>query len=96
MQSKFKHVKYSGHAVSQMFKRQISKDDVRNVIDKGEIIKEYLDDTPYPSKLMLGFPKDRPLHVVLSHDAENETRYIITAYLPDPQLWTEDFKKKKR
>ena len=64
--------------------------------ESGEIIKEYPDDTPYPSKLMLGFPKGRPLHVVLSHDAEYETRHIITAYLPDPQLWTEDFKKKKR
>jgi hypothetical protein len=96
MQSKFKNVKYSGHAVSQMFKRRISKDEVRDVIDNGEIIKEYPDDKPYPGKLMLGFPKKRPLHVVLSYDVENETRHIITSYQPDPKIWNEDFKKKRR
>ena len=92
----FLYVKYSGHALKQMFNRKISKDEVRNVIDNGEVIKEYPDDKPYPSKLMLGFRNNRPLHVVLSYDLENKTRYIITAYVPDPGIWDEDFKKKIR
>ena len=92
----YEYVKYSGHALTQMFNRKISKEDVRNVIDNGEVIKEYPDDKPYPSKLMLGFPNKRPVHVVLSYDTGNKTRYIITAYVPDPQLWNEDFKKKIR
>jgi len=79
-----------------MFNRKISKDDVSHVIDHGEVIKEYPDDKPYPSKLVLGFPKKRPIHVVLAYNTENETLYIITAYLPDPILWTRDFKKKIR
>jgi hypothetical protein len=89
-----KHVKYSGHAISQMFQRQISKEEVRDVIGTGEVIKEYPDDKPYPSKLLLGFPKKRPMHVVLAYDIKNETCYVITAYVPDPRLWDEDFKKK--
>lgn len=90
-----KYVKYSGHAINQMFQRRISKAEVRNVIDNGEVIKDYPDDKPYPSKLLLGFPNKRPIHVVLAHDEKNEACYIITAYAPDTRIWTEDFKKKR-
>jgi hypothetical protein len=42
------------HAIQRMFQRQISKDDVRHVLETGDIIEEYLDDVPYPSRLVLG------------------------------------------
>ncbi len=90
------HVKFSGHAISQMFKRQISKKEVRSVIDNGEVIKEYLDDKPYPSKLMLGFINRRVVHVVIAYDIKEKMCYIVTAYVPDPNIWTEDFKRKRR
>ena len=90
-----RYVKYSGHAINQMFQRQISREEVRKVIDSGEVIKEYPDDKPYPSKLMLGFPQKKPVHVVLARDIITETCYIITAYVPNPELWTADFRKKK-
>lgn len=88
-------VKFSGHAVAQMFQRRISKVQVRHVIEKGETIKEYPDDKPYPSKLLLGFSDRQPIHVVLAYDDENETCFVVTAYKPDPVLWDEDFRKKK-
>lgn len=91
-----KNLKFTGHAFQQMFHRRISRDDVRNIITYGEVIKEYPDDKPYPSRLMLGFSRNRILHVVLSSDDENETCHIITAYEPDPKIWTEDFRKKRR
>lgn len=83
------------HAIQKMFERGISRHDVRHVIDHGEVIREYLDDTPYPSRLMLGWREKGPLHVVAAdNDADNET-IIITAYEPDPLLWEADFKQKK-
>ncbi len=78
-----------------MFKRQISKDEVRNIIDNGEVIKEYPEDKPYPSSLLLGFNNKHPLHVVLAFDNNSETCYIITAYVPDSNLWIEDYKKRR-
>jgi hypothetical protein len=45
---------FSDHSVSQMFKRDISIDEVEYVLASGEIIKEYKEDKPFPSYLMLG------------------------------------------
>ena len=44
-----------------MFERSINRDDVRHVIDNGEVIREYLDDKPFPSRLILGWREKRPL-----------------------------------
>jgi len=79
-----------------MFARNISKDDVVKVIKKGEIIRKYLDDEPYPSKLLLGFVKDKPLHIVLGFDRNDLTCIVITAYYPDLKIWESDFKTRKK
>lgn len=78
-----------------MFKRSISADDVELAIKEGIVIKSYPGDKPFPSRLILGFMDGaKPLHVVVSQDAQSGTCYIITAYEPDPSLWTSDFTKK--
>ncbi len=59
---------FSRHAVSQMFDREISVDDVEKIIAEGEIIESYPDDTPYPSRLILHNLAGRPLHVVLAEN----------------------------
>ena len=82
------------HAVQRMFERNITRDDVKAVIEAGEIIREYSDDKPFPSRLMLGWIENRPLHVVAADTPDAET-IIITAYEPDPALWETDFKTKK-
>ena len=37
------------HAIKRMFQRQISKDDVQNVLEIGETIEGYPHGTPYSS-----------------------------------------------
>ena len=49
-----------------MFERSISPSDVRAVVIFGEIIAEYLEDTPHPIYLTLGFVNDRPIHAVVA------------------------------
>ncbi len=44
---------FSGHAVTRMFERAITRDQVRSVVEAGEIIASYPDDIPYPSYLVL-------------------------------------------
>lgn len=65
------------------------------VINKGEFITEYPDDKPLPSFLILGFVDAGPIHVVAAVDQESQTCHIITAYRPDPILWSEDFKLRR-
>ena len=59
------------HARIRLEERGIHMDDIVKVIRNGEIIKEYLDDKPLPSCLILGKSiYDKPLHIVISRDEE--------------------------
>lgn len=83
------------HALRRMFERRISIDDVNAVIGRGEIIEDYLDDRPYPSRLVLGWRGARPLHVVVAHNLSESELVVITVYEPDPELWEANFRRRK-
>jgi hypothetical protein len=74
-----------------MFDRGISADDVRSVIRRGEMIEDYPDDYPYPSRLMLGWRGSRPIHVVAATNPAVET-IVITVYEPNPKQWSADMR----
>lgn len=86
---------FSNHAVKQMFSRNISVDDVKNVINSGEEIKNYPDDRPYPSKLVYAIINERPLHVVYCLNQEEKQVIVITAYEPTTDIWEDNFKLRK-
>jgi hypothetical protein len=83
------------HAIRQMSRpdRMISARDVREVITTGEVIEDYPEDPRGHSCLLLGFPEGRPVHVVCS--PKDEYLAIITAYLPDPDQWTGDYRSRR-
>lgn len=84
------------HALQRMFSRSISEEEVRFVVEKGEVIENYENDTPYPSKLILGKFGLKNLHVVAAvNDADKEI-IIITVYEPDPHLWYNNFKTRRQ
>ena len=78
-----------------MYQRNITELGVRYVIAAGEIIEDYPDDTPYPSRLLLGWHDNRPLHVVVADNFDEKESIVITAYEPDPGVWETDFKRRK-
>jgi len=86
---------FSGHALRQMFARSITTQDIRTVIDDGEVIASYPDDRPYPSEMLLGFSGGRALHVVLAYNEAIRSGYVVTAYVPDTKLWSEDYKTRR-
>lgn len=79
-----------------MFERGITERDVISVLRDGDVIADYPEDEPFPSRLMLGHIAGRPLHVVLARDDESETCYVVTAYQPDPELWDEGYRTRRR
>ena len=85
---------YREHAIQRMFERDIFEEDVENTINNGEIIEEYLDDKPYPSYLILKYFDSKPLHVVFAINKETNETIVITAYYPDKEKWSNDFKKR--
>jgi len=85
------------HAVQQMSRpdRMISAAEGREVVQTGEIIEDYPDDPRGQSCLMLGHGHGgRALHVVCAPKVEYLA--IITAYLPSPDAWEDDFRTRKR
>ena len=89
-------IKYSDHAFMQMFYRNISFEVVEDVLRNGITIEEYPDDNPYPSRLLFGFVKNRPIHMVVAFEENKKTCIIVTAYQPDEKWWTSNFKTRKK
>jgi hypothetical protein len=77
-----------------MFQRNISEKDVRRILMMGETIEEYADDTPYPSRLILGWIEGRPIHIVAADNSRDAEEIIITVYEPDREKWSDDFKRR--
>lgn len=85
-------VRMTLHVERQCRVRSISMEQIEQALMHGKIIKQYSDDRPYPSCLIL-YAASQPLHVVAS---VNKTEvYVITAYHPDPNVWEPDFLTKK-
>lgn len=86
---------YREHAIQRMFERDIYEEDVEDTIKNGEIIEEYVDDKPYPSFLALKFC-EKPLHVVFAKNQENDEIIVITAYYPDKEKWSDNYKERMK
>jgi len=86
---------YRVHALKRMFERAVTPDEVSAVLTNGETIANYADDSPYPSRLVLGWSGKRPLHVVAAYNARANETIVVTVYEPDSATWDADFRRKK-
>ncbi len=81
---------FTRHAVQRMFERSITETEIEWAIGNGDVIDEYPEDKPYPSRLSLSVKNKKPLHVVYSVDKENDCCIVITVYEPSSNEWNED------
>ena len=88
-------VTWSRHGVVRMQERGITRADVLDGLRGGEVIENYPDDVPYPSALVLGFARDRPVHVVVAVDTSTSEAHIITVYEPSPDEFEPDWRTRK-
>ncbi|ABL65454.1 DUF4258 domain-containing protein [Chlorobium phaeobacteroides] len=92
-----KRIIYLPHAVRQMSRpdRIILVAEVRNVVERGELVEDYPEDVRGHSCLLLGYKlDDTPIHVVCS--PKGDYLAIITAYIPNPEEWECDYKRRRR
>lgn len=82
------------HAIRQMSRptRMISPAEVERVVFDGELIEDYPEDARGHSCLLLGHGQGRPIHVVCA--PRDAYLAVITAYVPDPSQWTDDFRRR--
>lgn len=91
----FKSYLYSDHAVLRMFERNITEEEIQQVIDFGEVIEEYPKAKPNPAYLIFKLSKKRPLHIVIGINKSKNECTIITLYEPDLTKFENDFKTRK-
>ena len=84
------------HAIERMFERRISDENVRRVLQDGEMIEDYSDEMTYPGGLMLGKHGKRSLHVVMAENTSDDEAIVITVYEPDPVQWKSNSKDRKK
>jgi len=94
MSLKCKEFIYKKHALERMLNRNINFEEVEKAIITGEIIREYPEDKPFSSYLILAVIFEKILHIVVSQDSEGNC-IIISAYEPDREIWNSDYKTKK-
>jgi hypothetical protein len=78
---------YRIHALERMFERNISCRELNKIIKNGELVENYPNNVPYPSKLVMGRVNNRPVHVVFTENKEGKTAIVVTVYEPDPGKW---------
>ncbi len=91
-----KEILYLPHALRQMARpqRRIQRVEIEAVVWNGAVIEDYLEDVRGHSCLMSGIGHNgRPMHVVCAPKADYLA--IITAYLPDPNRWDAEFRRRK-
>lgn len=77
-----------------MYERQTDEAEIEHALEHGETIEKYENDTPYPSRLILGWCNRRPIHVVAGDNKKDRETIIITVYEPNPKQWSKDFKRR--
>ena len=73
--------------------KQITPVEVENTVLDGLVIEEYVDDPRGESCLMMHKLNDRCIHVVCAPKLDYLA--IITAYIPEEELWENDYKTRK-
>ncbi|MBH0200329.1 MAG: DUF4258 domain-containing protein [Nitrospira sp.] len=84
------------HAIRQMSRpeRMITPQEVERVVMTGALVEDYPQDSRGHSCLLLGLGDGaRAIHVVCSPKAEYLA--VITAYLPDTDQWSSDYRRRR-
>ena len=89
-----KSFRFTAHAFQRMFERSISPQECDDAFRSSQVIETYPDIKPFPSELRLGYAGGKPLHLVIAETPDSI--YVITAYVPDPALWSLDFMVRRK
>ena len=75
--------------------RPISRAMILGAADSFEIIEAYPEDKYLPSYLVRADHRGLVFHVRIATDMMGDNVRIVTAYLPDPTQWDEEFRRRR-
>ena len=89
-------IEWRKHAFQRMLERNITRENVKEVVVKGELIEDYEGDKPFPSALFFKVVNNRKIHVVIAFDAKQNKAHVITTYEPTLDIFESDYKTRKK
>jgi hypothetical protein len=92
----YESVLIKDHAAMRMLYRNISQKELSELLVAGEVVEDYPNDFPFPSKLIFKLVNNRPLHAVVAMDTEKKVLIIVTVYEPDSEKFESDFITRKK
>ena len=66
-----------------------------SAVETYEIVESYPGDKYLPSYLVRAEHEEEVFHLLFATDLENDNVRVVTIYRPDPEFWTEDFRRRK-
>lgn len=92
-----KRIRITDHADEEAQSDKLKYDEIYGSVLQGEVIEDYPKDKPYLSCLVYGETTlGEPIHSVWAYNEENKWTVLITVYRPNPNLWINYKKRKKK
>lgn len=90
-------IRVSQHAFRRLLSHSIVSDDVTASIADAILLEDYPTYFSGPAVLVLQYDANgAPLHAVWGIEKDtSEPAVLVTAYRPDPALWSDDFRTRK-
>jgi hypothetical protein len=91
-------VRFSEHGYDELAADRIAVRDILSGAPDAILVEDYPDFPKGATVLVLQFDADhRPVHVVWGIPKGRSTpAVVVTAYRPDPRLWSKDFLKRRK